>query len=120
RPVQIHPDRFGGGPVAHVAANGSSCAAATCGGDLYAWGFNETEQLGNGGTADENAPCRVTVAPGVPLPRAAGRGADGHGAYHMLGRVMCLGGQHAAALCIATLPDAGSGTNVPVPLPLPE
>jgi alpha-tubulin suppressor-like RCC1 family protein len=42
-------------------------------GNLYAWGYNATGQLGNATTTEENSPVEITLASGVdPVAIAAG------------------------------------------------
>ena len=107
-PVQINPARFappaeaaadssssssasssssGCNAVVCISANTCSSAAVTADGRLFAWGFGESGQLGNGGSRDENVPYAV-------LPAGKGVG-DMKGAVV---RGVGMGGQHTAVL----------------------
>ncbi len=57
---------------------------------LYAWGDNETGQLGDGSTADSSVPVRVLLPPGV-IPRAVSEGEGTSLALGSDGRVYAWG-----------------------------
>ena len=54
-----------------VASGQSHSLAVTSTGGVYAWGFNGSGQLGNGGTANQSVPVKVAVPSGVNVTAVA-------------------------------------------------
>jgi alpha-tubulin suppressor-like RCC1 family protein len=60
-----HAVNLGGGvasPGQLAAGLAHTCAISGAGGDVFCWGSNESGQLGNGSTVQENAPVHASVS----------------------------------------------------------
>jgi alpha-tubulin suppressor-like RCC1 family protein len=83
-PVPVPVALPGGAPVAQVAQGGSNVTngqtlVMLADGSLYAWGNNAWSQLGDGGTADQASPVRVTALAGARFSAIASGGATSYG-----------------------------------------
>lgn len=96
-PRVITRERFGGEAVMQVAAGSTVSAAVTRSGRLFAWGFGDLAQLGNGAMRDEAVPFDTS--------KAQGERWGGRAVLHVT-----VGGQHIVALVAESAkPNKGKG-----------
>jgi alpha-tubulin suppressor-like RCC1 family protein len=72
-PVRVHLPK--GTRVTAISAGEDFGLARTAKGQALAWGLNNSGQLGNGSTADNNTPVRVKLPKGTKVKALAGGGA---------------------------------------------
>ena len=73
-PQQIPPQYFSNIPVTQLASGSNHCLALDSSNQLYAWGFGEMMQLGNGKEKDEFIPYKVGAVSNAKILQIAAGG----------------------------------------------
>src|ERR1700681_4853953 len=100
-----------GTTVTAVAAGGNHSLALTSSGQVLAWGFNGTGQLGNGTTTNSNIPVQVSLPSGT-IVTAIAAGAQHSLALTSSGQVLAWGGNTYGQLGNGTTSNSSTPVQV--------
>ena len=121
-PVQVQsPTSFGGSPVTQIAAGSSHSLALTASGTVYAWGDNDSGQLGDGTFTEKFNPVQVCApvpsacSPDPVLYSAVAAGADFSVALTTTGSVETWGNNDIGQLGDGNLAACNDGDILPTP-----